>query len=200
MNKPFLSLLFQHAWPRTPTERLMTDLQGTAAKFLAILEALSETHRRTLHCEAPTPDAEDTAIDVCAELFFAGMEIIAGGGGIKQAVKHDGVIHPSVLELQNTSIMELVTKGRFEMLSTFSSLTFFVFFFSTELLFSTPRLLTIYYRPSIGQQSTECRPTIDRVWTDYIRSVDPVLTDISVEYRSTLDRSIDRYISREYLP
>ncbi|PFX16137.1 Uncharacterized protein C12orf55-like [Stylophora pistillata] len=110
-TKPNLKDFAHHAWPRTPTERLMTDLQGTAAKFLAILEALSETHRRTLYCEAPTPDAEDTAIDVCAELFFAGMEIIAGGGGIKQAVKHDGVIHPSVLELQNTSIMELVTKG-----------------------------------------------------------------------------------------
>ncbi|XP_027049490.1 cilia- and flagella-associated protein 54-like [Pocillopora damicornis] len=110
-TKPNLKDFAHHAWPRTPTERLMTDLQGTAAKFLAILEALSETYRRTLHCEAPTPDAEDTAIDVCAELFFAGMEIIAGGGGIKQALKHDGVIHPSVWELQNTSIMELVAKG-----------------------------------------------------------------------------------------
>ena len=108
-----LTFIFQHAWPRTPTERLLNDLQGTAAKFLATLEALSETHRRTLHCEAPTPDAEDTAIDVCAELFFAGMEIIAGGGGTKQshAVKHEGGIHPSVWELQNTALMELVAKG-----------------------------------------------------------------------------------------
>lgn len=91
----------------------MSDLQGTAAKFLAILEALSETHRRTLHCEAPAPDAEDTAIDVCAELFFAGMEIIAGGGGSKQShvVKNKGGIHPSVRELQNTLLMELVAKG-----------------------------------------------------------------------------------------
>ena len=80
---------------------------------MAILEALSETHRRTLHCEAPAPDAEDTAIDVCAELFFAGMEIIAGGGGTKQphAVKHDGAIHPSVWELQNVSLMELIARG-----------------------------------------------------------------------------------------
>ena len=127
------SFPLQHAWPRTPTERLMTDLQGTAAKFLAILEALSETYRRTLHCEAPTPDAEDTAIDVCAELFFAGMEIIAGGGGIKQALKHDGVIHPSVWELQNTSIMELVAKGKREILFIFSSSTFL---FSSAYLFS----------------------------------------------------------------
>lgn len=134
------SFPLQHAWPRTPTERLMTDLQGTAAKFLAILEALSETYRRTLHCEAPTPDAEDTAIDVCAELFFAGMEIIAGGGGIKQALKHDGVIHPSVWELQNTSIMELVAKGKREILCIFSSSTFLfsscfpVFYLLVELL------------------------------------------------------------------
>ncbi|CAH3193048.1 unnamed protein product, partial [Porites evermanni] len=111
-TKPNLKDFAHHAWPRTPTERLLNDLQGTAAKFLAILEALSETHRRTLHCEAPTPDAEDTAIDVCAELFFAGMEIIAGGGGTKQshAVKHEGGIHPSVWELQNTALMELVAK------------------------------------------------------------------------------------------
>ena len=139
------SFPLQHAWPRTPTERLMTDLQGTAAKFLAILEALSETYRRTLHCEAPTPDAEDTAIDVCAELFFAGMEIIAGGGGIKQALKHDGVIHPSVWELQNTSIMELVAKGKREILFIFSSSTFLfspVFLFSCFLPFGwTPFLL-----------------------------------------------------------
>ena len=126
------SFPLQHAWPRTPTERLMTDLQGTAAKFLAILEALSETYRRTLHCEAPTPDAEDTAIDVCAELFFAGMEIIAGGGGIKQALKHDGVIHPSVWELQNTSIMELVAKGKRKIFFIFSSSTFL---FSSAYLF-----------------------------------------------------------------
>ncbi|KAJ7353995.1 hypothetical protein OS493_030845 [Desmophyllum pertusum] len=112
-TKPNLKDFAHHAWPRTPTERLLTDLQGTSAKFLAILEALSETHRRTLHCEAPTPDAEDTAIDVCAELFFAGMDIIAGGGGTKQShvVKHEGGIHSSVWELQNTSLMELVAKG-----------------------------------------------------------------------------------------
>jgi len=52
---------------------------------------------------------------VCAELFFAGMEIIAGGGGTKQphTVKHEGGIHPSVLELQNTSLMELVARGNY---------------------------------------------------------------------------------------
>ena len=109
-----LKCYFQHAWPRTPTECFLNDLRGTAAKFLAILEALSETHRRTLHCEAPASDAEDTAMDVCAELFFAGVEIIAGGRGTKQhhGVKHEiSSIHPSVSELHSTSLMELVARG-----------------------------------------------------------------------------------------
>lgn len=93
---------------------MLNDLQGTAAKILAILEALSETHRRTLHCETPAADSEDTTVDVCAELFFAGMEIIAGGGGTKQpqAVRHDSsIIHPSVSALHSISLMELVAKG-----------------------------------------------------------------------------------------
>lgn len=99
---------------------MLNDLQGTAAKILAILEALSETHRRTLHCETPAADAEDTTADVCAELFFAGVEIIAGGGGTKQshAVKHDvSIIHPSVSALYTTSLMELVAKGTFHFIA-----------------------------------------------------------------------------------
>ena len=157
------SFPLQHAWPRTPTERLMTDLQGTAAKFLAILEALSETYRRTLHCEAPTPDAEDTAIDVCAELFFAGMEIIAGGGGIKQALKHDGVIHPSVWELQNTSIMELVAKGKREILFIFSFPTFLfspvfqfsAFWFNSHHLVSfSSSFYNLYFHRDYNHQSS----------------------------------------------
>ena len=56
---------------------------------------------------------------MCVELFFAGMEIIAGGGGTKQphAVKHDGAIHPSVWEMQNVSLMELIARGIILLLS-----------------------------------------------------------------------------------
>ena len=67
-----------------------------------------------LHCEAPASDAEDTAMDVCAKLFLAEVEIIAAGRGTKQhhGVKHESSsIHPSVSELHSTSLMELVARG-----------------------------------------------------------------------------------------
>lgn len=78
-----------------------------------MLESLSEPHRRTLLCEAPATDSEDTMTDVCGELFFAGMELVAGGGGARQqhALKHESEIHPSVAKLRSTSLMELVSKG-----------------------------------------------------------------------------------------
>ena len=97
--------------------------QGTAAQFLAILEALSETQRRTLHCEAPVPDAEDTAVDVCSELFFAGMEVVAGGGGMRHthALRHDSDINPFVWELRHSSLMELVAKGDLQCLAALTA-------------------------------------------------------------------------------
>ena len=104
----------QQAWPRTPTERLLADmLQGTGAQFLAVLEALSDPHRRTLHCEPAAGDSDDTVADVCAELFFAGLELVAGGGGARQqhAIKHSTEIHPSVAELGPTALLELVANG-----------------------------------------------------------------------------------------
>ena len=50
--------------------------EGGAAQFLAILEALSSSNRRTLQNAPASSDAE--MVDVTAELFFAGKEIIAG--------------------------------------------------------------------------------------------------------------------------
>ncbi|XP_032221437.2 cilia- and flagella-associated protein 54 isoform X1 [Nematostella vectensis] len=113
-TKPNLKDTVNQPWPRTPTERLLADqFTGTAAQFLAILEALSEPNRRTLHCEAPASDAEDTITDVCAELFFAGMELIAGGGGPRQthAAKHQQEIHPSVVDFGAQGLMALVQEG-----------------------------------------------------------------------------------------
>lgn len=52
---------------------------GTAAHFLAILEALSDSNRQVLRPAPPVP--EETEIrDVVSELFFAGMDILAGNG------------------------------------------------------------------------------------------------------------------------
>uniref|UniRef100_A0A669PSC6 Cilia and flagella associated protein 54 n=1 Tax=Phasianus colchicus TaxID=9054 RepID=A0A669PSC6_PHACC len=64
-------------WPRTITEQLLTEMfDGSAAQFLAILEALSDSSRRVLHPTPPVPD-EPEIHDVISELFFAGLEILS---------------------------------------------------------------------------------------------------------------------------
>jgi len=68
-------------WPRTATERLLVSVcQGSAAQALAILEALTDTNRRTLLSAPPVPaDVTDNELlDVYAELFMAAQEIISG--------------------------------------------------------------------------------------------------------------------------
>ena len=60
-------------------ERLLADMfEGSAAQFLAILETLADSTRRTLLTSPAAPDTEDHILDTYSELFFAGMEIIAG--------------------------------------------------------------------------------------------------------------------------
>ncbi|XP_040412645.1 cilia- and flagella-associated protein 54 isoform X4 [Cygnus olor] len=67
------------SWPRTTTERLLTEMfDCTAAQFLAILEALSDSSRHVLRPAPPVPD-EIEIRDVISELFFAGLEILSGG-------------------------------------------------------------------------------------------------------------------------
>ena len=71
----------QQPWPRTATERLLVSMcQGSAAQALALLEALTDTNRRTLLSSAPSAaDTADTELlDVYAELFMAAQEIISG--------------------------------------------------------------------------------------------------------------------------
>ncbi|NXS46895.1 CFA54 protein, partial [Balaeniceps rex] len=71
-------------WPRTTTERLLTEMfDGAAAQFLAILEALSDSSRHVLRPAPPVPD-EIEIRDVISELFFAGLEILSGNSMKKQ--------------------------------------------------------------------------------------------------------------------
>ncbi|KAM6301684.1 cilia- and flagella-associated protein 54 [Podargus strigoides] len=92
-------------WPRTATERLLTEMfDGAAAQFLAILEALSDSSRGVLCPTPPVPD-EIEIRDVTSELFFAGLEILSGGmssTGIKGSDCTDGfgIIHASSTLLQ----------------------------------------------------------------------------------------------------
>ncbi|NXW65424.1 CFA54 protein, partial [Eurystomus gularis] len=72
------------SWPRTTTERLLTEMfDGVAARFLAILEALSDSSKHVLHPAPPTP-VRNEIHDVISELFFAGLEILSGNGIKKQ--------------------------------------------------------------------------------------------------------------------
>ncbi|KAM6417221.1 cilia- and flagella-associated protein 54 [Pluvialis apricaria] len=92
-------------WPRTTTERLLTEMfDGAAAQFLAILEALSDSSRRVLHPAPPVPDEVEIR-DVISELFFAGLEILSGGmssTGIQGSycTDHFGIINASSTLLQ----------------------------------------------------------------------------------------------------
>uniref|UniRef100_A0A8C5N1B0 Cilia and flagella associated protein 54 n=1 Tax=Leptobrachium leishanense TaxID=445787 RepID=A0A8C5N1B0_9ANUR len=67
------------AWPRTNTEKLLVEMfDNSAAQFLAIIEALSDSNRRVLQAGPPVPD-EPEIHDVIDELFFAGIDILSGG-------------------------------------------------------------------------------------------------------------------------
>ncbi|KAG9490483.1 hypothetical protein GDO78_006036 [Eleutherodactylus coqui] len=67
-------------WPRTNTERLLVEMfENNAAQFLAIVEALTDSYRKVLQAGPPVPD-EPEIYDVIAELFFAGIDILSGGG------------------------------------------------------------------------------------------------------------------------
>ncbi|KAM6136893.1 LOW QUALITY PROTEIN: cilia- and flagella-associated protein 54 [Pterocles gutturalis] len=92
-------------WPRTTTERLLTEMfDSVAAQFLAILEALSDSSRRVL-CPAPPAPDEIEIREVISELFSAGLEILSGGvssTGIQgsHCTGHFGIINASSTLLQ----------------------------------------------------------------------------------------------------
>nr|XP_056702505.1 cilia- and flagella-associated protein 54 [Euleptes europaea] len=95
-------------WPRTITERLLLELfDCNSSHFFAILEALFDRNRRTLVPSPPVPD-EIEIRDVVSELFFAGVDILSGGGihGISSTD------HPGVITASSSSLMELILAGK----------------------------------------------------------------------------------------
>ncbi|XP_037702863.1 cilia- and flagella-associated protein 54 isoform X3 [Choloepus didactylus] len=63
-------------WPRTVTERLLDEMfDNSASRFLAILEALSDSNRRILQT-GPIATDEVELRDVVSELFIAGKELL----------------------------------------------------------------------------------------------------------------------------
>uniref|UniRef100_A0A286XXS5 Cilia and flagella associated protein 54 n=1 Tax=Cavia porcellus TaxID=10141 RepID=A0A286XXS5_CAVPO len=64
------------SWPRTATERLLDEMfDSTASKFLAVVEALSDSNRRTLQT-GPLATDEVELRDVVSELFISGKELL----------------------------------------------------------------------------------------------------------------------------
>ncbi|XP_058529629.1 cilia- and flagella-associated protein 54 [Ochotona princeps] len=63
-------------WPRTVTERLLDEMfDSTSIRFLAVLEALSDSNRRILQA-GPVVTDEVELRDVVSELFMAGKELL----------------------------------------------------------------------------------------------------------------------------
>jgi hypothetical protein len=88
--------------------------EGSASQFLCILESLNDTNRRILLTSAPAADREVEILDVYAELFMAGQEILAGGGGVRGAsIKPQSAYHLPALAgiVSDRSLIEMATKG-----------------------------------------------------------------------------------------
>ncbi|XP_044083407.1 cilia- and flagella-associated protein 54 [Neovison vison] len=89
-------------WPRTVTERLLDEmLDSTASRFLAVLEALSDSNRRTLQTGSIVTDEVEVR-DVVSELFMAGKELL-----IMSNTGADGM-----LDFPQTSLLQLTVTGK----------------------------------------------------------------------------------------
>ena len=103
--------MFQNPWPRTTTERMLSEtFKGRSGQLLAVIESLTDSKRRIAQASLGAPESDDSILDVFAELFFAGCEIIAGGGGSRAQSpgKHESVISDNIEDAQ---LIELAVKG-----------------------------------------------------------------------------------------
>ncbi|XP_021564490.1 cilia- and flagella-associated protein 54-like, partial [Carlito syrichta] len=90
------------SWPRTTTERLLDEMfDSAAARFLAVVEALSDSGRRTLQT-GPLGTDEVELRDVVGELFLAGKELLM--------VSNAGV--NGTLDFPKTSLLELMIERK----------------------------------------------------------------------------------------
>ncbi|XP_042201535.1 cilia- and flagella-associated protein 54 [Callorhinchus milii] len=97
-------------WPHNSTESLLAEMfDGSAAQFLAILEAVTNSYRRVLHTGPPLP-AETEVYDVLMELILAGVEILAGGGGNTQYYMTSST-NPIAGIVELKSLIEMASAG-----------------------------------------------------------------------------------------
>ncbi|XP_068600422.1 cilia- and flagella-associated protein 54 [Brachionichthys hirsutus] len=86
-------------WPRTTTERMLLSLfDSSAAQFLGILEALSDSSSRPLQTNTP-----DELQEVIIELLSAGISILSGHGCNKYTINRN--ISESFSALTQTSTL-----------------------------------------------------------------------------------------------
>ena len=89
---------------------LSDQFSSRSGQFLAVIEALTDTNKRVVQTEPPVPETEDGIFDAYIELFFAGLELISGGGGVKPPVpgKQTQIISNVVM---NMSLIDLAAAG-----------------------------------------------------------------------------------------
>lgn len=90
---------------------LSDTFQGSSAQLLAVIEALTDSKRRIVQTSLGAPESDDSILDVFAELFFAGSELIAGGGGSRAPSpgKHESVVSENI---EDSKLIELAIKGK----------------------------------------------------------------------------------------
>lgn len=84
---------------------------GRAAQFLAIIETLTNSNRRVGQTAPGVPESDESIYDVYLELFFAGVELVSGGGGTKPRPpgKHEKPISSITNDI---SLIDLATAGK----------------------------------------------------------------------------------------
>ncbi|XP_075456664.1 cilia- and flagella-associated protein 54 isoform X2 [Ascaphus truei] len=111
-QKSSLKDLEKLQWPRTNTERLLVEMfDNGAVHFLAVLEALSDSNRRVFQAGPPVPD-EPEIHDVIAELFFAGIDILSGGGNRLERVTQRNPQSELCKMLKQSSLLELAVEEK----------------------------------------------------------------------------------------
>lgn len=71
---------------------------------------MGDTHRRTLHCKAPTGSIDDITLDIYPELFVAGVDLITSGNNAR-LTRFEPEVNPSSIELSSTSLLDLSEQG-----------------------------------------------------------------------------------------
>nr|XP_034983012.1 cilia- and flagella-associated protein 54 isoform X3 [Zootoca vivipara] len=114
-------------WPRTVSERLMMEMfDCNSSIFFGILEALFDRNRRTLIPSPPIPDELEIR-DVISELFFAGVDILDGGG----VATRSSMTHISMVITGTSTLMEQILAGK-SGISAYAALRFLKMAFSYE--------------------------------------------------------------------